>query len=135
MSEIKNYLNFYIGAEAQMPGHIVIISNALLADEYLMKHCGIKPFLRELSDMTDQEAREYASFFGIKGDHPVKIITENAVVKISIGYKDHVASLFPLGNYGQKPESLKYLLDRHFDMFGLIESGLAYKKPNPSTGN
>lgn len=95
----------------------------------------VKPFLRPLSDMTEEEGREYAKHYGIKGDLPCTISEENGYVKISIGYKNHGASLFPLSDYGQKPESLRYLLSKHFDLFGLIEAGLAIdktlnKKPN-----
>lgn len=123
--KLSDYLHLYIGAKAKMPGHDVIVSHALLADEYAMRHYGIRLYLRPLSTMTEDEGREYATHYGIKGHHPCTITEKNGHVKIAIGYKDHGASLFPMGQFGQKPESLRYLLSKHFDLFGLIESGLA----------
>lgn len=126
--KIQDYLHLYMGAEANMPGHKVIISHALLADEYVMKHYGVRPILRPLNSMTEDEGREYAAHYGIKGHLPCTISEENGFVKIAIGNKDHGASLFPMGQYGQKPESLRYLLSRHFDLFNLIPDGLAINK-------
>lgn len=128
IQKINEYLHYYIGAEAKMPGHTVIITHSLLAYEHAMKHWGIKLILRPLSSMTEDEGREYAVHYGIKGNLPCTITEENGYVKIAIGDKQHGASLFPMGHYGQKPESVHYLLSKHFDLFNLIESGQAIDK-------
>jgi hypothetical protein len=56
---------------------------------------------------------------------PVRVGIDNGDVKINVGDENHGAVLWPLGQHGQKPESLRYLLSNHFDLFGLIEEGLA----------
>lgn len=136
IKDIKDYLHYYLGCEVECPhgkGMLISVSNydhiTVTGDgDKYYKPKEVKPILRPLSDMTEEEGREYAQHYGIKGHHPVTITEENGYVKVSIGYKDHMASLFPLSPHGQKPESLHYLLSKHFDLFGLIESNLAIDK-------
>lgn len=88
----------------------------------------VKLILRPLSDIKEDEAREYAMLYMkiMDKDAPVSISIKDGNVRILIGAEEYnCAILWPLNNYGQKPESLRYLLSKHFDLFGLIESGLA----------
>src|SRR5262245_27837048 len=110
---IEDYLPLYIGAEAKMPGHIVVISHALLADEYAMKHYGIKPLLKRVADMTREDAIEYATCYGVKN------VSDGCVVEVFVNKAgfDQISivspngssavSLFPTGNYGNSPESFR----------------------------
>lgn len=60
----------------------------------------IKPILRQLSDMTEEEANK----------------------------SDALGSDEINGQLVLSPEAILYLLSKHFDLFGLIESGLAIDK-------
>jgi len=114
--ELKDYLHLYLGCE-------VIINNALyenridtlaymnsLGDcggnmyEWLVKEC--QPILRPLSDLTDEERN-------------------NAVLPMNYGIY-----ALPDGEekLRQSAEITKYLLSKHFDLFKLIEEGLAADK-------
>lgn len=144
MTELKDVIGFYLGCEVRVfplegEEYTDVIEAIVIGESINLKETGdyyfdddneflIAPILRKLSDMTEDEGREYAQHYGIKGHHPCTITEENGFVKISIGYKDHGASLFPMGQYGQKPESMVYLLSKHFDLFQLIDSGQAIDK-------
>lgn len=139
-TELKDVVHFYLGCECVDGAGSVGKIDTCGFDGYirttpLNKHIkvkaflsGVKPILRPLSDMTEEEGRQYATYYGIDGYLSVTITEENGYVKISIGNSGHMASLFPLGQYGQKPETLVYLLSKGFDLFGLIESGQAIDK-------
>jgi len=80
-------------------------------------------FIRPLSSITEEEKIEllliigepkmYAAFDFRIGDemHYLNLVGESGVIII-----------------GFNPESVKYLLSKHFDLFGLIEAGLAIDK-------
>jgi hypothetical protein len=65
----------------------------------------IKPYLRPMSSMTEEEAMEYANCGKI----------------IAISHQNDY--LIP------NPKSINWLLEHHFDYCGLIEKGLALKAP------
>ncbi len=152
MKKIENYLHLYLGCEVLVTDidgqtfkdrvESVINDNEGKKfsiyefgdcpfndhEEYYQK---VQPILRPLSDMTEEEARGYADCYMnyITDDVPVKVVVrETGSVKISIGNEDHGASLFPAGPHGDKPEAFRFLLSKGFDLFGLIEAGLAIDK-------
>jgi hypothetical protein len=141
MKDIKNYLHFYLGCEVEvrkkdrdkkwLRGFISEISRGsnhgdwievnfnkvvtILNQEweerssnfhnYFIGYDEIKPILRPLTEMTDEEMDEM-------GQYAVKAYT--------------IESEAQAGEYiGQ---SALYLLSKHFDLFGLIEAGLAIEK-------
>lgn len=65
----------------------------------------VKTILRPLSDMTEQERGEYQA---IRFNDNFKLLPW------------HCDTFF---------ESTRYLLSKHFDLFGLIDNGLAISKP------
>lgn len=136
MKKIEDYLHLYLGCEVKVPGAIAQLTAGLLADWDFLHH-GIKPILRSLIDMTEEEAREYAFLYmkRLGRDVPVKVSIENDAVKVTVGNENHCAVLWPEGSYGQKPESLRYLLSKHFDLFNLIPEGLALDKTKHSVNN
>lgn len=111
---IKDYLHLYLGCEVQVQsesekGKIKILACVEPVSNKAWTESGnthyidlIKPILRPLSDMTEEEKRE-ADLVRGNGDG--------------------------CDNYAV-PEAyeFKYLLSKHFDLFGLIEAGLAIDK-------
>lgn len=65
----------------------------------------VKPYLRPMSSMTQEEATEYANCGNI----------------IAISHQNDY--LIP------NPKSINWLLENHFDFIGLIEKGLALEAP------
>jgi len=81
----------------------------------------IKPILRPFSDMTDEERIELSEIYGLFGvEHMLTALKRGAKYVVDI----HVSF-----------EGVRYLLSKHFDVFGLIESGKAINAttltPNP----
>lgn len=139
--KIKDYLHMYYGGEALYARPSGIKAEKI--DAFMLKHLEqfpgsydlVKPLLRPLSDIKKKEAREYASFYmNYIGDEvPVHVDLGKGDVKIIVGDEEnHCAVLWPLGPHGHKPESLRYLLSRHFDIFNLIPEGLALDKTKHS---
>jgi hypothetical protein len=116
---IKDYIHFYLEAEAFFDNKIWIINKIgagtvrLIRREAFGKHVECRYgecmlILRPLSDMTDEEFDEWRN--------------------IDTDVYSHIrGSVFHHGS------ETKYLLDRHFDLFGLIEAGLAIDKTKPKS--
>jgi len=111
MKELKDYIHLYIGSKVSTihpalfngKAHELTISINNLY-EIIYKYQDSKLILRRLSDMTDEEATEYFS----------------------------VCSLGPGDYIGGGPQwipisarSTHWLLSKSFDLFGLIDAGLA----------
>lgn len=109
MKEIKDYLHFYLGCEckfendvftlAAVYNHSIVYSTD--SDESGEGIYGIedcKPILRPLSDMTEGE-KVYLGF--------------GAMIHNEIVWT---------------PKKFLYALSKHFDLFGLIEAGIAIDK-------
>lgn len=105
---IADYLPYYIGQDIQIPA---IEEGAkfdimkLTYEKFKYDLSKVKLYLRPLSDMTVPEATEMKSLMGRQTDgvHPVYILVHS-------------------------PYSFSYLLKQGFDLFGLIEAGLAMDK-------
>lgn len=87
-----------------------IDSNGLVNKDYDLEE--VKPYLFPLSSMTDEQKREYNRW---KHEVPVCHYEYGDVVE--------EVELF------DSPESFKYLIENHFDYYGLIEKGLAIEAP------
>lgn len=109
--ELKDYLHLYLGCEALVEGYTNskspfnyrgIINYQLLLEsgQHYSSVKEIRPILRPLSDMTEKEIME----------------------KERLKDCEYESAWSPLM---ARAESFKYLLSKHFDLFGLIESGLA----------
>ncbi len=95
--EIKDYLHLYLGCKVVFNEKLkAVITHKLLADNLVPKE-KLKPILRPLSDMTEDEDQEFEY----------------------IRYKKD------LSIYEGTAMQTAYLLSKNFDLFGLIESGLA----------
>lgn len=74
----------------------------------------VKPYLRSLSSMTEDEYQEFN-----------KVRTEHSLKCLELGDKES----FELGMRFQQ-EELTYLFQKHYDIYGLIPMGLALEAPN-----
>lgn len=100
----------------------------------------VRPILRPLSDLTEQEAREMYEIKTGEAFEPRPEYLEEGDWDFSAKeYFDELVEIYEdtiqvcIG----KPDIWSYLLSRHFDLFGLIESGDAIDKtaltPNERT--
>lgn len=107
MKEIKDYLHFYLGCEmmlGKIRGNRQIYT--LESDSLIFAiEDGDKPILRPLSDITTYEK-------------------EMAVDPMLYG----LSHCLPSTQILQSAELVRFLLSKQFDIFGLIESGLAIDK-------
>jgi hypothetical protein len=109
-------LAIYLGAQCEVAytpggfeyydnGGIYLISGGLI-NEYGKGAAAVKPILRPLSDMTEPEGIE----------------VQYMVDQMGVGY-----------NATHGAQITRYLLSRHFDLFGWIEAGLAIDKTKTDT--
>ena len=93
--------------------------------DYRSFNLDIKPFLRSMSSMTEEEAKEISILYGIKDilstkitDEYIEVVVDDNVCsteKRTIWYNEIVSSI----------EILDWLNAHHFDYRGLISKGLA----------
>ncbi len=120
--ELKDYLHLYLGCDVLIsvngmvnkvvsivrnPDAEIILGTAILL--------GVKPILRPLSDMTEEEKFELDQ---LSPFHPSVSNTNTCdwIILEPIIIEHHAARV-------------SYLLSKHFDLFGLHEAGLClYKK-------
>lgn len=112
MKEIKDYLHLYLGsAIADSSDNNFIVCHSLDASflDYILsskRSKDFKPILRPLSDATPEEVKEI----------------EDSRVFV------RATPVHQVGNMQWTPETFRLALSKHFDLFGLIESGLAIDK-------
>lgn len=118
--EIKDYLHLYLGCEVAVDGVVrklwsVTPSGINIEDgggtEFIRFPGFILPILRPLSDMTYDELQECGNM--------IYDFSDDAELN------NHEWEDFKIG---LAPEQFHWLLSKHFDLFGLIESGLAIDK-------
>lgn len=134
--KLKDYLHYYLGCRAQAAPYggqpkrqeygklagigirdvvnIKFDTWQSIADVSI--YC-VKPILRRLEDMTEEEARNFLKH-AVPG---AEYITQNewGVIWQSQGSRSEIFYLFG------PPAGYHYLLTHHFDLFGLIDAGLA----------
>lgn len=108
MEMIKDYLHLYIGCKVYDTFNDVVLTLTPMAYVGYMEHwqveSQIQPFLRPLSSVTEEEGIEAEAEWN-----------RGRALGDSIGQAISIAYAF----------RTKYLLSKHFDLFGLIENGLA----------
>lgn len=144
MKGIKDYIHLYIGCKAVsdsgIEGRIVEynLEYSLCKIEISNSTIGkpiseIKPLLRPLSDMTEEEGYEiYFQYFGSKTAEDWSGDTGSAYFrpkKVQPG-KYHGLRIvdgidYSSGDFGTVIKILPFLLSKRFDLFGLINAGLA----------
>ena len=152
--DIKDYLHLYLGCEAvatgKKPGTKRYRLSTIATDggymfETIPEQFSIalgkdwKIILRPLSDMTEEECMVLCGYDKFKDVRELlKFEKEDKGAFIEYRWKDSQIGLddgyaySSSGVYYDKhewtPELTRYLLSKHFDLFGLIESGLAIDK-------
>lgn len=112
MTQFKDVINLYLGCKCLIPsnGNIYELKPSHLPSNWRKTECDHKPILRPLSDAQ-----------GIEEDIAVDCF-EKCKDKYRGKHVDDTTSTHVGLAYG---EVIQYLLYRHFDLFGLIESGQA----------
>lgn len=116
--DIKDYLHFYIGQQVEYLEYSTLCSDLitynnisfLLTDESVSE---IKPLLHQLKDITDDDLVEIYDL-DIDGNNDKHAGAESKL------YKRNYASM-NLKEYKVMP----FMLKKGFDLFGLIDAGLA----------
>ena len=148
--ELKDYLHLYLGCDCRLDnketGKLIGFDSRLHDAELEMvcytiwldkendwsvynddKNLGrIKPILRPLNNMTEEEI---GNFFDLNVDAQVVMGNFNSPF-FQVEYIDDYGERTYEHQYitQLKPEQYRYLISKHFDIFGLIESGLAIDK-------
>lgn len=117
--KLEDYLHLYLGAPClfgiKVPEQETHLEEATIDIRVLHNvtqlYAEVKPILRPLSSMTEEEFKEFD-----------RIITKD-FAKMTI-----IESVSKEGDYTRFSHTFNssaYLLSKHFDLFGLIEAGLA----------
>lgn len=144
MRELKDYLHLYLGCECiienklkvvlcgfEQNGHKIypVIRLANYSTKMVNDFSLIKLLLKPLSSMTEDEAIEITKPIVIYGDIPNAREYEtfkNVFGRIVVSWgKSHYEKYVPADEKTFTSTQFQYLLSKHFDLFGLIESGLA----------
>jgi hypothetical protein len=153
--DIRNYLHLYLGCEVIVKAkdntgptikgrlHSLDLKYndcVVGAFDFSISEANIKPILRPLSDMTEEEAKElYLTDPYAKGSWLIKSVTVEENIKgfepniVRIEWEGSVGNL--TSSYGCGTEYMylnklnakqhRLLLSKHFDLFDLIPAGLA----------
>ncbi len=109
-------------------GQVVVIDSVLIASVEQGLYV-VKPILRPLSDMTEDEARNvYKITTG--EDYPANDAKSEV---FAVQDEEFLSAQMEIGAMMGQPAVWRYLLSRHFDLFGWIESGLAIDKTKIET--
>lgn len=105
--KIEDYINFYLGCECEYMEEIDDIPRIKPLTGYMIGRgfYWVKPILRRLADLTEDEAKE-----GNLAAFEFRVIKKEVM------------------SYAFTPNRFVWLLSKHFDLFGLIEAGLALEK-------
>jgi len=162
MKKIESYLHYYIGQKLERGG---VITHALLkaADEASFDACAdLKPILRRLSSMTEDEAVELVLVLfnttqleenidseeiqlDLAPNDGWLLVAEEMAIVIDVSCRCfegqigilHCGSIMLYDDDGSiqtlqnVPDAFHYLISRGFDLFGLLDAGLAIEKQNP----
>lgn len=141
--DIKKYFQYYINAVRFRYRYVdyepgtwsvwVMMTHERFAQAVLDKSIvEVQIELRKLESMDTDEVVRYAELMTVKNipsDTPVRVFkNDSGHLQISIGDENAGVSLFPLSTFGGNPEGFHYLLSRGFDLWNLIDSGLALNK-------
>lgn len=114
----------------------------------LLGNLTFTPVLRPLEDMTDEERKDLWQLvfnrpFGKNGDVrwfdekeavPGRYVLMSGVERLGIEMNGNIWADSDLSNYKyNRHEVTRWLLLKHFDLFGLIEAGLAIDKTKQTT--
>ena len=105
--ELKDYLHLYLGCKINTSINGTVMDGKWY-DRIMNNECDGLPILRPLSDMSEEEKTN------IEGTDWTNMVN---------------------GGWEYSPETFLFLLSKHFDLFELIESGLAVNAAELQTVN
>jgi hypothetical protein len=148
MKDIKDYLHLYKGAVMSTPyGECKFVYykdgidekqyNPVVVDRgdnqfaFNLKECKLQLRPLTVESMSHEEAVECIKTFdsGVSDNPEFKIIgkEDGDFIYVEVGYEETECCWTPKTNW-LNAEIFQYLLSKGFDLFGLIESGLAIEK-------
>lgn len=135
---IKDYLHLYLGCDTDKGKLIGIELNkavCMMNDLSIVEGniYSLKPILRPLSDMTEDEAWEFAGgkSESLYDDLKIESIDKTGIqisYAIDAGDEGWHIQRHKFDFYAVGPSQFIWMLSKHFDLFGLIDAGLAIKK-------
>lgn len=90
----------------------------------------VKPYLRPMSTMTDEEAIEFVSLYGVEDFLKVNVTQECLEIIIDDGLSSTTVMKLWYEDIHISIECFDFLNAHHFDFRGLIPMGLALPAPN-----
>lgn len=109
--------------------HIITLNNIYL-EHIINGDADIKPYLRSMSSMTEEELNELIEFEDIDYNNNNNVV-KRAMMAFSEDKRIESNSLFCI----QYARSIDWLNAHHFDYRGLIEKGLALEAPDGMYNN
>lgn len=141
MKDIKEYLHLYLGCQCEhtcwddagddMPGSKKTRRTGELDLSILEDIDWFRPklLLRPLSDMTEEEFEQFRTITGYPNHNATFEGADGVHIKYRYGKKSTVNGFKTSININSiRPDMLKYLLSRGFDLFNLVSDGLAINK-------
>ena len=89
----------------------------------------VKPYLRPMSSMTEEEAKEIAILHGVKNILSIKITNEYINITVDDGFSSIDTITIWYDEIVSSIESFDWLNKKMFDYRGLISMGLAIEAP------
>jgi len=134
VKDIKDYLPLYFrvwgevyDSKNEVYGNGNWALSARLLHAVMMDECKFKPFLRPLSDMTQKEALGIAALTV----YPMRVLEILTITNDGVEFKyesfEQDRKMYWFRDE-LSPDMFRLLLKAGFDMFGLIEAGLAFEK-------
>lgn len=140
MTKFYEVANLYLGCKIADNDGITTDMNAhyFLYGNFSKIHSGeLKPVLRRLSSMTEEEALEFVNI-GLIPAHKFEKISVTILNENVIYFTDHNTTGFNTEHDRcfDKLDSLQFswLLSKHFDLFGLLDNNEAIESPSLSIG-
>lgn len=141
--KIEDYLPYHIGCECMFLNMKGVVTHKLLASDNIGHKNLIRPLLRPLSSMTEEDCPDWLKEWMPDGYNVfIQRSANNYVVEIDSKASDgYCLTIHTDGSmsceckdngeqYGYRgAEIFKHLLSKDFDLFGLIDAGLAIDKP------
>lgn len=128
-----NDLALYIGCEAMTSNGKETLNISMLYLLTLISSnqaeilSSIKPILRPVSDLTEEEFIEWGNSLGAT-ESEAKIKEKFPQMKALLMERGINTFHFPEGRFNMAPLLVKFLLSKHFDLFGWISKDLAINK-------
>lgn len=138
IKDIQDYLHLYIGAECLWEhiegnfGGREIIDGHMIESHKATKNAIIRPLLRPLSDMKEEDVKEWSDVNITHTPYCVELDSKDPDGEFTEVYPDGSILSKSKDDGDIRPIDggllFRLLLSKHFDLFGLIPAGLAIDK-------